>query len=414
MSSTQISFSPEIVENSFQFERFMSGEDAIKRVISSKNQIKKGEQLYFNRWQVVWITITTPFAYLLSYLISSVSWIMHGLSCKKTARIFHVLSAQLIRKSEQLSNQRKFGKTLLVPTCPEHQLTSWDVYQHGHISIDKEKIPPMTAKKYCTEVGIKNGLTLFYLILKPQTSKKCYGHWTLSYQPYSEQWQKKITEESLQLYEKEGIDAVLKMLESKHPHPCLGEALDQFYDRFRSDMNTPEVAATNLCFKNGICRGASLWFIHLFLKTYSHFQDQKKHLKAVASEFITGVPGQGALLQGFQTLDKLLKMENIYLHDHRSSLRILDYHQNRARKKCASLPPGLYRVGVYSHSFVYCKLSEKEGYIWNPNTGLLPKNKDQLFDFVLEKNYMPNHPNSSIYFEQYATFENPVEQQEIV
>jgi hypothetical protein len=126
----------------------------------------------------------------------------------------------------------------------------------------------------------------------------------------------------------------------------------------------------NFYHSEGICRGASFWFLYLFQKTAGHFATEKEHFIAVARQFINGVPRQAALLQTFCNAEAgLLDMKKIGAFE--ISLPQIMNHAPDLIKNIRSLSPQAYYLGVNDHGIVYVKFSESMGYIWDPAIGAI-------------------------------------------
>lgn len=390
MSCSQISFTPDLLSQFFRLEQYMKGESALARIqTQAKSGPAKGA-LYFNRWQVTWIVVTAPFAFIFSYFCAAVAFTTHYLCCQQTSRLFSVLSSEALRKVEQLGWQATYGKKLLVPSSNEHQFTSWDVYAQKEIPIKDPRILSMTFEgDLCKQL-----VEYFYQVLEKGKLPEAF---------FSKEEKEKTKEDFFLLYQQKGVKTALEMLQEKYPDPKLKKAIETLYLSLAQNnlVNSPFPISLGFFSPQGICRGASFWFIHLYLQSKQHFSDEEAHLIAVAKEFETGVPGQGAILQATTNSHQLLPIELIKQKKQKISLYELDHDPLAAKEKIQALSPGIYRVGVYHHSLVYIKTSDTKGYIWNPLTGLTDTTDEDFYQTIVENHYVKENPDSLIYFERY-------------
>ena len=120
------------------------------------------------------------------------------------------------------------------------------------------------------------------------------------------------------------------------------------------------------------------------------------------------IPSEGGLLHALQMDEGFLNMVKTPCEGQKIPLYELDREQKRAKTKIDSLPQGIYRMGVYHHSLVYCKVDENTGYLWDSagHKGLFSIEPGKLLDIVLEKYYVKSHPDSHIYFEEFTPLQD--------
>lgn len=154
----------------------------------------------------------------------------------------------------------------------------------------------------------------------------------------------------------------------------------------------------------GICRGMSNWFMHLYLKTVDKFKNPAAHLAAVTK--IVGERGaspQAALLQSFSDEAALLKMKTTYstVISHRM---LNEKDQKKSLAALSNLPPGAYGVGLYHHRINYIKVHDELGFIFNPSKGLLrcegKEHAKKALDHFLEYHHV-SEPNSCVELNRY-------------
>lgn len=157
--------------------------------------------------------------------------------------------------------------------------------------------------------------------------------------------------------------------------------------------------------KDGICRGASQWFIHICLQSRGFFKDSEKWMKAVAEQFKSGIPEQGVLLQSLYNTSNILD-HLVYFQkkSHKISHAELDNVHESTAEKINSLSPGIYETSLYRHTLVYIKLENGRDFTWDPNFGLLKHNATQLLDHIIRYYHEVDDPDSDIEFYRHRLF----------
>ncbi|MBS0629095.1 MAG: hypothetical protein JSS30_02580 [Verrucomicrobia bacterium] len=414
MSAAEIkAFSPHLFNHHVGLERQLNGKEEISVIESAAVNPDPGPaSRYFSRWQVVWIIVKHPFELVASIFFKALSFLCNQLAFQKGVRIFSVLSKQMTRDWKQVCLQWHFNlkedeasSELLTPAFNVHQTASWDVYTHGSIAqsflIDKDVIA-MTSHYANYQKGIKQALGVFFQQVEKikAKEKKWYNFWDPVEIPALEK--KRIRKIFADKYLHSSTEAI-RFLKHAFPEIAKETAISQIYDVLKQmDAYLQQNCREIRLYSDGLCRGASLWFINLYLKTAAKFSDPVKHLRAVSEQFTMGVPKQGAILQGLETTDRLLKVEMQRLKQHDISLYELECNLKRALKKVESLEKGIYRLGVLNHSLVYIK-TETGSYIWDPEIGLLAMSDKQLLSYIMRRYYQLGNTQSRIYFEQYQS-----------
>ncbi len=403
-------FSPHLFNHHVGLERQFNDTEAIHAIEAEANAEPATYTRHFSRLQIVWITLKYPFELIASVFFRAIAFCLSQIALQKGARIFSVLSKQMKRDWQQIGNQWQFNggsSPLLMPAFNVHQTSSWDVYMHGSIPqsflIDKDVIS-MTSYDVNFKHGVKEAMKVFYQQIDKVRRKE--GGW------FGGSGVGRTKEESARIrnifaekYVNSPADAI-RFLKHHFAEKGTEKALNKLYDMLKQvdaylEQNFREIRL----YSDGLCRGASLWFIHLYLKTAGKFKDPLQHLLAVSSQFKAGIPKQGALLQSLEKAHRLLKMDRQRLKQHDISLYELDCNREIAERKIASIDEGIYRLGVLSHSLVYIKI-QGAGYLWDPVIGLLPKNEKQLLTHILERYYQPGNHQSKLYFEKYDLLAN--------
>lgn len=386
-----------------QSEAFSEIEELSKNQKVLKQPTK--ETPYFNRWNVIWIAITQPFCLVLSCFFSGISTMSFVFSLTKISRIFAVLSQQILRDWEELCHQWDFEKNpLLIPSFKTHQFTTWDVYGVEEVpypSIRDQMVRSLTYQNSSLERGAKRSLEAFHQSLG--SKPKSWTDWILR-RKLAKDPKETNTNEFISLYKNAGLDPAMALLEKKYGLDPFHPSLQSLYGEIKMvEEELHAIRNIHLYSDIGMCRGASLWFIYLYLKTKHLFKDPSKHLIGISNQFVSGMPRQAAVLQALDDTDDLLQLTKIEMPEQKISIYELDKSSERANQKIQSLPEGIYKVGCYHHSLVFIKVSEKEQYVWNPSLGLLLMNGDEMLEMIRGHYYKPGDPRSLIYFHRYES-----------
>lgn len=414
MSAAEIKvFSPHLYNHPAGLQRQLSSQEALAEIVEwgASADTPATPSRYFSRWQIFWITVKYPFEQIASLFLKAMSSILTQLTLLKGARILSVLAKQMNRDWEQVGNQwrligqeRYCSSPLLMPSYNVHQTDSWEVYMYGSIAqsflIDKEVIS-MTSYAANYDLGIKKGFKVFYRHLEKCKSR--FSRWNLcGYSPtsYTQNERARIEKIFAEKYTSSRVDSI-NFLKYMYPEKGIEGALDKLYDVLSQvDAYLSQHCREIKLFSEGQCRGASLWFINLYLKSSAKFRSPLQHLLAVSDQFKTGVPKQGAILQSLESGDMLLKLSKKRIKQSDISLYELDCNRDLALKKIEALKSGIYRVGVLNHSLVYVKV-EGADYLWDPEVGLFETEDKKLLSYILDHYYKPGHRHSEIYFEKY-------------
>jgi len=399
----------QLQQNYWGLESLIHKSDAPGAIASlSKNekfmQRPSKETPYFNRWNIVWITLTQPFYSILSIFSSTAALLSYCLFVPSAARAFTVLSKQLTRDWQQVCSQWEFKTPLLAPSINTHQLGSWDLYQWGDIpydSIRDEMVKPLTFQSSEFRAGIKEAMDAFYAELENNRYAQSWLAWmwnrgrTVGASERLSSMDKVLSE-----YKVGRVEEVIAILQKKYHIDDLERPIQAFYGKLREvEERVKSIPNVSLFSEQGDCRGGSLWFIYLFHKTQNIFTDRSKHLEAIAQQFTSGMPRQAALLQALDDSDDLLKMQREEYSDSTISLYELDYNRSSALAKIQDLPVGIYRVGTQNHSLVYVK-GKDEDFVWDPTFGLYVMEPKEMLALI-KKHYHVGHPESIIFFHRY-------------
>lgn len=142
--------STQIFTSDFHLSRFLSGEEALKRI---EHYNAPNQSLYFGRWSVVWITVKAPFEWVISYIAYCGAHLAYVCGLQKLERICTVFSYQMLRDSKQLAHQNEWGEKLLVPSFGWHETCTWDLYGLGSYERSAIQSGKLRACLFPTEVA---------------------------------------------------------------------------------------------------------------------------------------------------------------------------------------------------------------------------------------------------------------------
>lgn len=152
---------------------------------------------------------------------------------------------------------------------------------------------------------------------------------------------------------------------------------------------------------DGICRGMSHWFIHLYFKTRRSFSNIELQLAAVGKQFEQGAPAQAVLLHSLEpsSICDLLKLN---VHRDYSKISTTGKTEEQIIDHIRFRPVGVYGIYTSSHQVVYIKIDESNHYLFDPNVGVVKVSSAALFKTAME-NYLQSHdPSKDIYIDQYT------------
>lgn len=375
--------------------------ERIQALSANVNFLKKplDNRLYFNRWQVAWMISKQPFEQVLSLFFYCMSFLSGQLNLQKISRITAVLSKQMQRNWHQLSSQWEFEKKLLVPAFNAHLTSPWSLYTLNNLAIkeigDNDALQMTHHQNICAD-GVKKAMLAFFQQLSNET-RKVYSENTIL---------EAIREFETTLKEK-NLDAAIERLKSQYK---IGSenAINKLYRKIMKWHHHKANEHKNISFyyPNGICRGDSMWYIYLYLRTERLFSDPQHHRVAVAEQLKSGVPTHGVILQALGDAQKLLGMKKTSCPENSVSLYELDTNRGRALEKIEALEPGTYRVGTYHHSLVYKKTATSHE-LFDPSFGEITLDSAKEFlDHILKYDHRMHDPASHILFERWEIAEN--------
>lgn len=412
MTSVKPFYIEQLRSNFPGLENFFHYSEAISKIESLAKDPKfvrhpTGDTYYFGRWKIMWITFSHPFYSILSLFASSMALLSSGLYMPKMGRMFSVLSSHLVRDWHQLCCQREFDSPLLVPSYNVHQFSTWDLYNHGDVPyrhVRDDAIKPLTYQYTVMRKGVQVAMNAFFKSLKKIRSQQglIKRLWRRGLSGLDHQ-KVVLTGQFFEKY-KSNTQQAIQLLREEYPSDEVEKPINALYGRLKKmeeDLKT--IPSISLFSDRGVCRGSSMWFIFLYLRTKHLFRDPGKQLTAIAQEFTSGASKQAALLQAFDDSDDLLKLEKTKMKGQKVSLYELDHHHKRAEDKIKALDKGIYRVGVYGHSLVYLKISENEHYVWDPEFGLYPMDGEEMLQMILKHHHAAGNPCSKIYFHKYES-----------
>jgi hypothetical protein len=402
MSGT-VKFHSEYLNNLFGLEAFFKNDttsiNAIKNLAQNPKKIPNPTVAtpYFNRFEIVWINVTYPFKATLAIFSNAMALLLSTLYLERAGHFFSIAGRQLLRRWEQVCASWNAKTPLLMPALNEHLISTWDVYGSKAVagaSVKDAKVHALTFATKEFHLRTKHAVELFFNHL--ESSRKGWL-WNTYYSKGHRKW---ATCEFRRIYEKGGTTPAVAFLQ-RYSGKGIIEATAKLYEAFQPDGELlKELSHVQFYGKEGVCRGSSLWFIYLYLKTLGNFDEEKAHLISVAKQFENGASRQAALLQAFYKGHQLLGLKKEKIPAAKISLYELDFGLETANQKVASLKEGIYRVGSYHHSMVYIK-NGKEGYLWDPSYGLYEIGTEDLVSWVRKHYYKPGNIDSQVYFEKY-------------
>ncbi len=370
---------------------------------------------------------------IVSIFFRCISYLANCIYLAKGARIFTVLSKQMLRDVEQFDVQWEFKSPLLTPSINRHQISTWDLYQHGNIPCDlisDDKVKALTIRGACLKprVMLAVSVTLtdpivcawmkepnvesssgLHKLLKsflgnflrtapelPKAKVKIISlHQVKGLYKYIFHFLVKVsaTDENFLKWK----SSLLEELQKKYPLFDAEKCVDLIYDELQEqkEQGLHKHDSISLFLDKGICRGGTLWFAFLYHQTRHLFNDPTQHLMTIAQQFITGMPKQAAVLQGLHlNHHKFLQLRK--KKPVKVSSKKLDHDINAAQKKLDSLPVGFYKVSVYRHEFAFVKLSATEQYVWDPNFGLFQMNHKEMLELIIKHYHKSGNPNSKV------------------
>lgn len=405
-------FHPEhITRNYWGLCDLMHQSEALKQLGKAGSDEKtaiapQSDQPYFGRWRVVWITLTTPFYNVFSIFCSAVSLTCYLFFLPRFAREGIVLSQYFMRDWQQVCHQSEFEEPLLVPSYNHHQFFTYDVYGIGDVAmraIHSPEIRSLTHQEIAWQNGVKEAIRSFYIELAGHQYTNAFFRWLnqMWYLPSKAELDRKA-DAFLMHYQKNPTDAIENLRQkyqldyTASPLHLLDARIKEIATAIRSIPNL------SLYHNNGMCFGASMWFIYLFIKTQTKFQSRDVHLFHLAELFRTGMPRQASILQTLGNPDDLLQLEKIPVTSHTISSYEVEKSPSSCTQKIKTLPMGIYRVGTGLHSLVYIKESPTQTYVWNPTFGLYKMGPDALLNMIKKHHFDVNNPACQIYFHRYG------------
>lgn len=137
-------FSPDLLNNFTDLKAFFSGEEEIQAIAESETVDPSNDPptLYYNRWQIAWIYITTPFMGIFVLFCETIACLLFHLGAVGTSRVFTLLAKHSLYDWKILENQNIYQDRFLVPSRNCHDLWTTDVYTtppiHESMIVDKK------------------------------------------------------------------------------------------------------------------------------------------------------------------------------------------------------------------------------------------------------------------------------------
>lgn len=181
--------------------------------------------------------------------------------------------------------------------------------------------------------------------------------------------------------------------------------------------------AVELNHREGICRGMSDWFLYLYLKTKSQFNDPRAHMRALGKQFSKGGGEEATVLQSlFINKGKLLSLNIGFQPTHSrrptSTVMRMNWHSESEANRTQdlqALPAGAYAIRFTNHQMAFIKCSDNLAYYFDPSVGIIeiqgPEIAGRLNTFMtallnIDMKYssqaVSNRPRDAVDFVPYA------------
>jgi len=409
-----VAFTPALFKQPTRLREFLSGEAALAR-IKNEAVTPNNRELYFGRWEVVWILATAPFAIVLFIFSDTMSLLTYPLPCLTPSRFFKILSDHSLGKLSQLYAQVKLDKKILIPSINTYQLTSWDVYGQTPCPINKienrehithSRIEPLPKNL------LKQAVVDFFKTIHKTEKKECFFpnlrrsifYLDEIFTNYFISVLDALENSKTSTVTTVTIDASFNALVRYSCRPGYQEGIKELKKTLRNAL----VGDISFYSPGGVCRGAAEWFIYLFLHSSKECISAEDRLFATAKEFVNGVPSQGTLLQALhrkadflglqasngipsqgtflQALDRRIKKGFLgflgFQESNEISAEKLSSDPEEAASIIDSLQAGIYEIRTERHAVVYCKINKNSGFVWDSNWGLYSSTPKELIQMV--------------------------------
>lgn len=300
----------DVLQDYSKFKNFLSDEKEIQEIQKeAENERDYTPRLYYNRWQVCWITLNYPLDLLLESIFEMLADLFECFGCTKCHRFFKILSMHQMREWKYLKAQEKYGEKFLAPSTSLHQVTTCRFY--GNEPIKKEEVQDAQVRRFAFDVTEQDVQESTESLSQPiRTDKKrildCFrtmenGFYGVGLFNHRFNYIK-VSDSVGFVWDvaSHGGISVSGDNQAELLFNLLEEITDEHPARPISTSLLSHITHLPLYHPLGICRGASQWFMNLYLKTAHLFKDPRNHFVAICKQFQTGSSEKAALLQ---TLD---------------------------------------------------------------------------------------------------------------
>lgn len=180
MTTSLQTFSPKLLQDFTQLKAFFSGKNELQELDKLPRDAfvrPSKDHLYYNRFYVTWIILSTPFKFIAFVFFSTIAYLLECLTLTSLSRPLSVLSKHIHRDLDYLQTQALFGSRFLLPSLNDYQLYHCDIYSLPPIKREslplpllREALPPQFKKVNFSRIGkglCHGGVNWFnYLFLK--------------------------------------------------------------------------------------------------------------------------------------------------------------------------------------------------------------------------------------------------------
>lgn len=153
-----MSFTIDLLHDFTKFKNYLHFDQEIEEIAAlAKDEAPYKPHLYFNRWEVCWITVKECIDRLLSWIFECFADFFACCGCTNCGRLFTVLSKQQMRDLRQLTAQQTYQTDFLVPSMNVHTFSSYNLYCTPSLKIDEiqdAKVKSFTYGRIAFEKGM--------------------------------------------------------------------------------------------------------------------------------------------------------------------------------------------------------------------------------------------------------------------
>lgn len=342
------------------------------------------------------LSMTAPLKGIFAVFLRSIAFVLYYTPFPCPYRLLHVCAEHINRDWKKLGTEFQFAPCI-VSASGHHQISSVDAYGTSDTrlcDVEDPWVKELTYYQGNYKKGLQIAMEKFYTYLHKKYS---FFNLLLSGVILTRKEKQETCFRFAHLYQKAPSEA-FQLLINRYSYAIIEKPLQKLFEELKKLDRTlgSKNQALSLYFEEGMSRGASTWFINLYLKTHHRFDKTSKHLESVGKIFESGVPKQGAIAQVFQSPEHLLKIKKNVDKKKEISLLELEYFHAKVNEKIGALSKGIYRVDMGKESLVFVKRDNQECYIWNPHLGLYRMDEENFISMILKYHYRKDNPFTHI------------------